>query len=59
MIEDIINIIYLRFWRKVDAINILSAKIVRYPMGSLGKVHYVPSEVKANCSLEAVEIGTE
>lgn len=43
----------------MGAINTLSAEIVRYPVGSLGKVRHVSSELKANCSLETVEIDTE
>lgn len=58
-------ILYLYSWTKLDVIKVLPAKTVynafllSYFMPSLVKVYYLPSEVKANCSWEAIEIGDE
>lgn len=35
------------------------AKLLRYPMGSLKKVDFIPLEIEINCSLKAVEMSTE
>lgn len=63
---DIIKLmLYLYSWSELDVVKVLPAKTVynafllSYFMGSLVKMHYLHSEVKANYIWEAIEIGDE
>lgn len=63
---DIIKLmLYLYSWSELDVVKVLPAKTVynafllSYFMGSLVKMYYLHSEVKANYIWEAIEIGDE